>query len=231
MTLFVPRPSGGPVSPAATHRALHLRQLYTILHLCLLRGDHARARAAWSVLIGCREMDWEDLWRLGFGINAVVDDGDDDDDQPARGSATEQQKEVDRRNGDYVEGLMRGGGRMVSPLPSRASQGRGTSRASQTADIPARLALQSIPLLQQHVNHLLSLRPPQPEQALERLEIFLPGLPFAQSPTLHALAGMCALMLSVQDRSLGGTDRFPLPARVGNSPQLTRRPTVLVGPL
>lgn len=117
MTLFVPRPTGAPLPPAHTHRALHLRQLYTLLHLCLLRGDHARARAAWRVLVGCKEMDWEDLWRIGFGLNAIVGGGGNDEDEGGRqlnGSAAEQQKEVNRRNGDYVEGLMRGGGRMVS---------------------------------------------------------------------------------------------------------------------
>ncbi|CDZ98292.1 Transcription initiation factor Rrn11 [Phaffia rhodozyma] len=85
-------------------------------------------------------------------------------------------EELDRLEGrreDWLEGLMRGGGTM------------------------------SVPLLNTYTQHLLIRSPPQFERALERLDLFLPGLPYAVSPELHLLAALCALGIAFEHSSPG----------------------------
>ncbi|KAH8094811.1 hypothetical protein BXZ70DRAFT_896231 [Cristinia sonorae] len=47
-------------------RKTHLRLLYDVLHLSLQRGDFARARRAWGILIRCKEIDWKAMWKTGL---------------------------------------------------------------------------------------------------------------------------------------------------------------------
>lgn len=113
MTSFVPYPTGKPQPPATSHRQRHVRNLYSILHLSLLRQDHVRANKAWNILIGCREFNWEHVWKLHSGLQVVVDSQQ----EPAGDGPTSQtQQAVANRHADYVESLMRGGGRMVRML-------------------------------------------------------------------------------------------------------------------
>ncbi|EGG09843.1 uncharacterized protein MELLADRAFT_95360 [Melampsora larici-populina 98AG31] len=63
-------------------RKLHLRRLFDLLHLCLLRHDYDRANRIWRVLIRCRELDFGQLWHLGlrilFSSSRQVDTDEDD---------------------------------------------------------------------------------------------------------------------------------------------------------
>jgi len=59
-------------NPHYSSRKHHLRRLNDIVHLCLQRGDLVRAKAAFSVLARCREVEWTDMWRTAI---AVVGDG------------------------------------------------------------------------------------------------------------------------------------------------------------
>ncbi|KAH9813768.1 hypothetical protein DFH28DRAFT_895821 [Melampsora americana] len=62
-------------------RKLHLRRLFDLLHLCLLRHDYNRADRIWRVLIRCRELDFGQLWHLGLRIlfsSSGQVDGDED---------------------------------------------------------------------------------------------------------------------------------------------------------
>ncbi|EIM88087.1 uncharacterized protein STEHIDRAFT_130055 [Stereum hirsutum FP-91666 SS1] len=50
----------------STARKVHIRRLYDILQLCILRNDIPRAKRAWSILARCKEIDWKDLWKYGL---------------------------------------------------------------------------------------------------------------------------------------------------------------------
>lgn len=51
---------------ALTARKVHIRRLYDIFQLCILRNDIPRAQRAWSILARCKEIDWKDLWKCGL---------------------------------------------------------------------------------------------------------------------------------------------------------------------
>ena len=50
----------------STTRKLHIRRLYDVLQLCLLRDDLVRARKAWAILVRCKEVHWKALWKTGI---------------------------------------------------------------------------------------------------------------------------------------------------------------------
>ncbi|KAK7695778.1 hypothetical protein QCA50_000415 [Cerrena zonata] len=56
-----------------TARKLHIRRLYDVLQLCLLRQDFARARKAWAILVRCKEVHWKALWKTGVLLLDVSD--------------------------------------------------------------------------------------------------------------------------------------------------------------
>ncbi|KAI0796878.1 hypothetical protein C8Q75DRAFT_215207 [Abortiporus biennis] len=64
----------GAKNPVSS-RKIHIRRLYDILQLCILRGDYVRARRAWSILIRCNEVDWHDLWRTGVVLLGEIKEG------------------------------------------------------------------------------------------------------------------------------------------------------------
>ncbi|PLW12112.1 hypothetical protein PCANC_00901 [Puccinia coronata f. sp. avenae] len=49
-------------------RKFHIRRLFDLLQLCLLRKQHDQARQTWSILIRCREVDFAMLWDLGLRV-------------------------------------------------------------------------------------------------------------------------------------------------------------------
>ncbi|KAA1070028.1 hypothetical protein PGT21_002771 [Puccinia graminis f. sp. tritici] len=53
--------TGGP-------RKFHIRRLFDLLQLCLLRRQHDQARQIWAVLVRCREVDFAMLWDLGLRV-------------------------------------------------------------------------------------------------------------------------------------------------------------------
>ncbi|KNZ56938.1 uncharacterized protein VP01_2282g3 [Puccinia sorghi] len=53
--------TGGP-------RKFHIRRLFDLLQLCLLRRQHHQARQIWSILVRCREVDFAMLWDLGLRV-------------------------------------------------------------------------------------------------------------------------------------------------------------------
>ncbi|OAV90621.1 hypothetical protein PTTG_05026 [Puccinia triticina 1-1 BBBD Race 1] len=53
--------TGGP-------RKFHIRRLFDLLQLCLLRRQHDQARQIWSILVRCREVDFPALWDLGLRV-------------------------------------------------------------------------------------------------------------------------------------------------------------------
>ncbi|PCH41466.1 hypothetical protein WOLCODRAFT_69613 [Wolfiporia cocos MD-104 SS10] len=59
-----------------TARKVHIRRLYDIFQLSLQRGDLARARRAWAILVRCKEIDWKAMWRAAV---LLIDDAGDDD--------------------------------------------------------------------------------------------------------------------------------------------------------
>ncbi|KAL7422710.1 hypothetical protein Q5752_002001 [Cryptotrichosporon argae] len=64
----VPDPHAHP--PAV--RAAYIRNLAACVRACVLRGDVARARRAWALLVRCREVDWRERWHWGlYLLNAV----------------------------------------------------------------------------------------------------------------------------------------------------------------
>ncbi|KZT58034.1 hypothetical protein CALCODRAFT_495507 [Calocera cornea HHB12733] len=71
MALFTPAASASPRDPAhllRSARASHLARTNDILHLSLQRGDLARAKSAWAILIRCKEFDWRKDWRVGLAV-------------------------------------------------------------------------------------------------------------------------------------------------------------------
>lgn len=49
-------------------RKLHIRRLFDLLHLSLLRQDLSRAHKIWRILIRSREVDFAQLWHLGLRL-------------------------------------------------------------------------------------------------------------------------------------------------------------------
>ncbi|KAG9126854.1 hypothetical protein FRC07_001711 [Ceratobasidium sp. 392] len=62
-----PRPHR-ELSPSTSSRKQHIRFTYDILHICLQRGDLARARRAWSILVKCPEIDLRTIWQVGLAL-------------------------------------------------------------------------------------------------------------------------------------------------------------------
>ncbi|KAG8748483.1 hypothetical protein FRC10_003616 [Ceratobasidium sp. 414] len=62
-----PRPHR-ELSPSTSSRKQHIRFTYDILHVCLQRGDLARARRAWSILVKCPEIDLRTIWQVGLAL-------------------------------------------------------------------------------------------------------------------------------------------------------------------
>ncbi|KAG8738548.1 hypothetical protein FRC12_016718 [Ceratobasidium sp. 428] len=62
-----PRPRR-ELSPSTSSRKQHIRFTYDILHVCLQRGDLARARRAWSLLVKCPEIDLRTIWQVGLAL-------------------------------------------------------------------------------------------------------------------------------------------------------------------
>jgi RNA polymerase I-specific transcription initiation factor RRN11 len=60
--LFASLDSKGPTSA----RKVHIRRLHDILQLSLQRNDMPRAKAAWAILIRCKEIDWKGVWTTGL---------------------------------------------------------------------------------------------------------------------------------------------------------------------
>jgi hypothetical protein len=60
--------SDRPVNPPTSIRKIYIQHLVDILHSCLSKGDHTRARRAWAILIRCREVDWYERWRWGLAV-------------------------------------------------------------------------------------------------------------------------------------------------------------------
>ncbi|KAG8760262.1 hypothetical protein FRC14_003560 [Serendipita sp. 396] len=51
-----------------TARKRHLKTLYDLMHVSILRQDLQRASAAWAILIRCPDFDTRRLWRIGLGF-------------------------------------------------------------------------------------------------------------------------------------------------------------------
>ncbi|KAG8716248.1 hypothetical protein FRC08_009701 [Ceratobasidium sp. 394] len=62
-----PRPHR-ELSPSTSSRKQHIRFTYDLLHVCLQRGDLARARRAWSILVKCPEIDLRTIWQVGLAL-------------------------------------------------------------------------------------------------------------------------------------------------------------------
>lgn len=61
-------------------RKLHIRRLYDLLHLSLLRRDLVRASKCWKILVRCREIDFGQLWHLGLRVLFSSDQSEPEDD-------------------------------------------------------------------------------------------------------------------------------------------------------
>ncbi|CUA76733.1 hypothetical protein RSOLAG22IIIB_02203 [Rhizoctonia solani] len=64
---LTPRPHR-TLLPSTSSRKQHIRFTYDLLHVCLQRGDLARARRAWAILVKCPEIDWRTLWAVGLAL-------------------------------------------------------------------------------------------------------------------------------------------------------------------
>ncbi|CAE6469849.1 unnamed protein product [Rhizoctonia solani] len=62
--------------PSTSSRKQHIRFTYDLLHVCLQRGDLARARRAWVILVKCPEIDWRTLWAVGLALIPGREDGE-----------------------------------------------------------------------------------------------------------------------------------------------------------
>lgn len=70
-----------------------------------------------------------------------------------------------------------------------------------------------IPLLEAKAYDLLSLDPPRAGDALDLIEIYITSVPYATSPALHGLAGVCALGKALDRADATGELDLVLPPR------------------
>jgi RNA polymerase I-specific transcription initiation factor RRN11 len=52
----------------STERKQHIKTLFDVLHVSILRQDLLRARRAWAILVRCPDVDTQPLWRIGLGL-------------------------------------------------------------------------------------------------------------------------------------------------------------------
>jgi len=64
--------------PARNPRKKHLKTVYDLMHLSILRRDFPRAKRAWSILIRCPEFNANKHWKLGLGMILGWDNTEDD---------------------------------------------------------------------------------------------------------------------------------------------------------
>jgi hypothetical protein len=112
---LTPPTSSHPPKPPHSHRALHIQNLLSLLHLSLLRQDFPRARRVFSLLAGCKEVPWQALWRTGVG-SIVGDLAKGATGGRAGGNGGEDSREGETREEELLEGLMRGGEKEVCTL-------------------------------------------------------------------------------------------------------------------
>jgi hypothetical protein len=54
--------------PPHNTRKQHIKTVYDLLHLSILRRDFERARRCWSILIRCPEFEARRFWKIGLGL-------------------------------------------------------------------------------------------------------------------------------------------------------------------
>ncbi|PVF96473.1 hypothetical protein CPB86DRAFT_786964 [Serendipita vermifera] len=52
----------------STERKQHIKTIFDVLHVSILRQDLLRARRAWAILVRCPDVDTKPLWRIGLGL-------------------------------------------------------------------------------------------------------------------------------------------------------------------
>lgn len=62
-------------SPQST-RKQHLKTVYDILCLSILRRDMRRAKRSWAILLRCPDFDTSSLWRIGLSFITSESEGD-----------------------------------------------------------------------------------------------------------------------------------------------------------
>ncbi|KAK0556543.1 hypothetical protein OC846_001112 [Tilletia horrida] len=151
-------------------RSEHLRKVFDILQLSLLRGDGPRAARALRILIRAKEWRHSDLWRYGLAVAGLLGRDAFLSTSRARQYQGSDQDEKLRRLSEEAATLR------------RLAYLRGLYRAKQAfrAD-----------LLVQIVYELIELK--RYEEAMRELEFVLDTHPFRNSPTLHLLAGVLTL--------------------------------------
>jgi RNA polymerase I specific initiation factor len=62
-------------APQST-RKRHLKTVYDVMVLSILRQDTQRAKRAWAILVRCPDFDTNSLWRIGLGLIASTSGSD-----------------------------------------------------------------------------------------------------------------------------------------------------------
>ncbi|WFD36453.1 hypothetical protein MCUN1_003332 [Malassezia cuniculi] len=71
-----PDPSSVNTADARNQRRLHVRRLFDLVHLCILRGDRRRAARALQLLMHTYEWRPSELWHLGLVVAGMPGDKD-----------------------------------------------------------------------------------------------------------------------------------------------------------
>ncbi|CAD6930568.1 unnamed protein product [Tilletia controversa] len=160
-------------------RLQHLRKVFDILHLSLLRGDGPRAARALRLLVRSKEWRHAELWRYGLAVAGLLardaslegttttNGGRDDSSEHAESSTSRQvqlkqaEEAATNRRLAYLRGLYR-----------------------------AKPALRS-EVLVDIVYELIELK--RYDEAMREIEYVLDSHPFRNNPSLHLLAGILTL--------------------------------------
>ncbi|KAG9104558.1 hypothetical protein FRC06_001338 [Ceratobasidium sp. 370] len=161
-----PRPHR-ELSPGTSSRKQHIRFTYDILHICLQRGDLARARHAWSILVKCPEIDLRTIWRVGLALI------------PREGEEREKRGRATREHVGYLK-------RVRLQIPDMVSLCTFEHMVIITETRVNRMKQET--LLKETVLALIDMG--EYQEALDELDLYIVTMPFDQNTVLHIYAGM-----------------------------------------
>jgi len=153
-------------------RLQHLRKVFDILHLCLLRGDGPRAARALRVLVRAKEWRHAELWRYGLAVASLLSR------DPASNSVDESTSAPNAESSRQVQAR-------------QAAEAAATRRLAYLRGLYRVKTSLKPEVLVDIVFELIALK--RYEEAMREIDYVLDTHPFRTYPALHLLAGMLTL--------------------------------------
>ncbi|KAE8258972.1 hypothetical protein A4X13_0g1327 [Tilletia indica] len=188
-------------------RHQHLRKVFDILQLSLLRGDGPRAARALRILVRAKEWRHADLWRYGLAVAGLL----------GRDAALEGSTLRSRQVHRYGDAELSSARQKERKLVEEAAT---TRRLAYLRGLYRAKPMLRSEVLVDIVFELIELK--RYDEAMREIEYVLDSHPFRNCPTLHLLAGILTLdsALRANGQSRAYTSS---PAALADLPAAVRR--------